>query len=55
MVAWGWLIAAWVIGEIMGMMVVIICIGGERQGQKKTADAATSTADRKTVRKDYFL
>ena len=55
MVHWGWLIAAWVIGEIMGMMVVIICIGGGRKEQKKTADAATSTADRETVRKDYFL
>ena len=55
MVHWGWLIAAWVIGEIMGMMVIIICIGGKRQGQKKTADAATSTADRETVRKEFFL
>ena len=55
MVHWGWLIAAWVIGEIMGMMVIIICIGGKRQGQKKTADAGTSTADRETVRKEFFL
>lgn len=31
MVHWGWLIAAWVIGDIMGMMVIIICIGGKRQ------------------------
>lgn len=54
MVHWGWLIAAWVIGEIMGMMVIIICIGGKRQGQKKTADAATSTAAH-MGRKDYFL
>ena len=41
MVHWGWLIAAWVIGDIMGMMVIIICIGGKRQEQKKTADAGS--------------
>ena len=55
MVHWGWLIAAWVIGEIMGFITIIICMGSGKQEQKKTADAATSTADRKTVRKDYFL
>ena len=70
MVAWWWIPIAWVIGELMGFGVVIICMGGnskkeEREQlvkaellfpeQKKAADAATSTADRETVRKDFFL
>lgn len=84
MVHWGWLIAVWVIGELMGFLTIIICMGsGDKEkadrhnagsdpwtfknysnetlkeyaenANKKTADAATSTADRETVRKDFFL
>ena len=42
MVHWGWLIAAWVIGEIMGMIVIIICIGG---GDKKKGDRHNAGRD----------
>ena len=84
MVAWWWIPIAWVIGELMGFGVVIICMGGgdkekadrhnagsdpwtfknysnetlkeyAESANKKTADAGTSTADRETVRKDFFL
>ena len=46
MVHWGWLIAAWVIGDIMGMMVIIICMGcwDKAEEKEKAEDAATSTA-----------
>ena len=54
MVAWWWIPIAWVIGELMGFGTVIICMGGEDKN-KKAADAGTSTADRETVRKDFFL
>ena len=84
MVAWWWIPIAWVIGELMGFGVVIICMGGgdkekadrhnagsdpwtfknysnetlkeyAESANKKAADAGTSTADRETVRKDFFL
>ena len=35
MVGWGWLIVAWVIGELMGFATVIICMGS---GDKKKGD-----------------
>ena len=70
MIPWWWALIAWVIGELMAIAEVIICMGGnskkeEREQlvkagllfpeQKKAADAGTSTADRETVRKDFFL
>ena len=72
MIPWWWAPVAWVIGELMGFLTIIICMGSgektkeqerkqlEQAGllfpeQKKAADAATSTADRETVRKDFFL
>ena len=36
MIHWAWLILAWVIGEIMGGMVVIICMGsGDKERERK--------------------
>ena len=70
MIPWWWALIAWVIGEIMAIAEVIICMGGNSKKEereqlvkagllypenKKAADAATSTADRETVRKDFFL
>ena len=49
MIPWWWLLIAWVIGELMGFMTIIICMGKE-----KAADAGTSTAAH-MGRKDYFL
>jgi len=89
MIPWWWAPVAWVIGELMGFLTIIICMGSgektkeqerkqmeqvgllfpekatvraltkeehrELHGIKKAADAGTSTADRETVRKGYFL
>lgn len=70
MIPWWWALITWVIGELMAIAEVIICMGGNSKKEereqlvkagllfpenKKAADAGTSTADRKTVRKDYFL
>lgn len=70
MIPWWWALIAWVIGELMAIAEVIICMGGNSKEEKrkqleqagllfpenkKAADAATSTADRETVRKDFFL
>ena len=56
MIQWYWVLIAWVIGEIMGFVTIIICLGGKSpEENEKAADAGTSTAGRKTVRKDYFL
>ena len=56
MVAWWWIPIAWVIGEAMGIAAMAILFASwDKAKIKKAADAATSTADRKTVRKDFFL
>ena len=70
MIPWWWALITWVIGEIMAIIEVIICMGGNSKEEerkqleqagllfpenKKAADAGTSTADRETVRKDFFL
>lgn len=70
MVAWWWIPIAWVVGALTELMTVMICMGGNSKKEereqlvkagllypenKKAADAATSTADRETVRKDFFL
>lgn len=57
MIAWWWAVIAWVIGELMGFGTIIICMGSgdKAEEKKKAADAGTSTADRETVRKDFFL
>lgn len=70
MIPWWWALIAWVIGELMAIAEVIICMGGNSKEEerkqmeqagllfpenKKAADAGTSTADRETVRKDFFL
>ena len=70
MIPWWWAPVAWVIGELMAIAEVIICMGGNSKEEerkqleqagllfpenKKAADAGTSTADRETVRKDFFL
>ena len=71
MIPWWIALIALAVGEIMGMMTIIICMGGkgqaederdwaEKQGliyreNKKAADAGTSTAARETGRKDFFL
>ena len=69
MIHWAWLILAWVIGEIMGGLCIILCMGsGDKERErkdleqmgliypenKKAADAGTSTAAH-MGRKDYFL
>ena len=68
MIQWYWALIAWVIGEIVGFMTIIICMGGKKQTErewaeengliykenKKAADAGTSTAAH-MGRKDYFL
>ena len=35
MVGWGWLIAAWAIGELMGFATVIICMGSGDKAEKR--------------------
>ena len=56
MIPWWWAPVAWVIGEAMGIAAMAILFASwDKVKIKKTADAATSTADRETVRKDYFL
>ena len=50
MVHWGWLIAAWVIGDIMGMVVIIICIGGEEKEKEKNAQRYAEYVARQTLR-----
>ena len=68
MIPWWVALIAWVIGEIVGFMTIIICMGGKKQSEKewaeengliykenkKAADAGTSTAAH-MGRKDYFL
>ena len=46
MISWIWVPIAWVIGDIMGMMVIIICMGcwDKAEEKEKVADAGTSTA-----------
>ena len=58
MIAWYVGVILFFFGEMVGIVIMAILAGGadKTDGRiKKTADAATSTADRKTVRKDYFL
>ena len=68
MIPWWVGLICGVVGEIIGMMVIIICMGGKKQSEKewaeengliykenkKTADAGTSTAAHE-ARKGYFL
>ena len=68
MIPWYWAVIAWVLGEIMGFVTIIICMGTEKdetewakknammyaEYKKETADAATSTAAHE-ARKGYFL
>ena len=68
MIPWWVGLICGVVGEIIGMMVIIICMGGKKQSEKewaeengliykenkKAADAGTSTAAH-MGRKDYFL
>ena len=68
MIPWWVGLICGVVGEIIGMMVIIICMGGKKQTErewaeengliypenKKAADAGTSTAAH-MGRKDYFL
>ena len=42
MVAWWWIPIAWVIGELRGFGVVIICMGG---GDKEKADRHNAGSD----------
>ena len=42
MVAWWWIPIAWVVGELMGFGVVIICMGG---GDKEKADRHNAGRD----------
>ena len=44
MIPWWIALIAWVIGDIMGMMVIIICMGCWDKAEEKAADAGTSTA-----------
>ena len=53
MVAWWWIPIAWVIGELMGFGVVIICMGGGAKN-KKAAGAATSTAVKRSERTSFY-
>ena len=45
MIPWWVAPIAWVIGDIMGMMVIIICMGcwDKEEEKEKAADAGTST------------
>lgn len=68
MIPWWVALITWVIGEIVGFMTIIICMGGKKKTErewaeengliykenKKAADAGTSTAAH-MGRKDYFL
>ena len=70
MIHWAWLILAWVIGEIMGGMCIIICMGSTDKAEqerrrleemgllykenKKAADGGTSTAAHE-AQKGFFL
>ena len=42
MVAWWWIPIAWVIGELMGFGVVIICMGGGDKNKKAAASSVIS-------------
>ncbi len=71
MVGWGWLIAAWAIGELMGFATVIICMGSGDKDEKnrgtfhnigrnplkenKKAADAGTSTAAHMGRKDYFL
>ena len=56
MIPWWWALIAWVIGEAMGIAAMAILFAAwDKVKIKKAADAGTSTADRETVRKDFFL
>ena len=55
MIPWWVGVICWVIGEIMGFMTIIICMGsGKAEKKERAADAGTSTAAH-MGRKDYFL
>ena len=56
MIPWWVGLICWVVGEIMGFMTLIICMGSwdKVQIKEKAADAGTSTAAH-MGRKDYFL
>ena len=55
MIPWWVGLICWVVGEIMGFMTIIICMGsGNAEEKEKAADAGTSTAAY-MGRKDYFL
>lgn len=71
MIPWWWALVAWVIGEIMGGMCIIICMGSwdtkEEQNRKdleqmkliypenKKAADAGTSTAAHMGRKDYFL
>ena len=35
MIAWMWLIVAWVVGELMGFITIIICMGGNSKKEER--------------------
>ena len=55
MIPWWWALIAWAVGEIMGFITIMICMGNgdKEEEEKKTADAGTSTVAH-TGRKDNF-
>lgn len=39
MIAWYWALIAWVIGEIMGFMTIIICMGSTDKAEEKAKES----------------
>ena len=49
MVAWWWIPIAWVIGELMGFLTIIICMGGEEKEKEKNAQRYAEYVARQTL------
>ena len=59
MVHWGWIIGAFFLGDLMGIVVMAILYGSwshqeEKTQKKRSADGGTST-NRSDSRKDFYL
>ena len=59
MVHWGWMIGAFFLGKLMGIVVMAILYGSwshkeEKAQKKRSADGGTST-NRSDSRKDFYL
>ena len=50
MIPWWWAVIVWVVGELMGFLTIIICMGREEKEKEKNAQRYAEYVARQTLR-----